>query len=136
MSLADRLNARLTRGRAAAEALMTDTCVVSATVMAYNPASYQSEPTLTAVYSGPCKLQTRALVVLEREAGETEQAEVRHELHLPMVGSEAVVRGCVATVTASVYDSALVGKSFTVAGPHVGSHKTARRVPVTADVDA
>jgi len=86
------------------------------------------------VYEGRCKLQTRNVIVNEADAGDREVAVVRWEVHLPVFGSEAVTKGHVVTMTACALDAAVVGQVFTVQGPHFGSAKTARRVPVEAVV--
>jgi hypothetical protein len=88
----------------------------------------------TTVYSGKCKLQTLNMRVLEPDIAGREGAIDDQQLHLPILGSEAVRRGDTVTMTACELDAAVVGKTFTVFGPHLGSAKTARRLTVKADV--
>jgi len=124
------------QGRVAAEALMTDACRItgaSESVWDEDAGTYTAGDPVV-VYEGPCKLQTRNVLVNDADAGDREVGVVRWEVHLPVVGSEAVTRGHVVTVTACALDAAAVGQAFTVSGPHVGSMKTARRVPVEAVV--
>lgn len=91
-------------------------------------------PPPTTIYTGKCKVQTRDVQVTTPDVAGREASIVRWELHLPVVGSEAVREGDTATITASALDTALVGQVFTVQGPHVGTAKTARRLPVEAEV--
>lgn len=125
-------------GRAAAEALMLDECVITAPGGAgvRDPETgLVTQVAGAVVYSGPCKVQTRDVVVNKADAGEREIGVVREELHLPVDGSAAVKRGCVATITAvHLLSSVTVGQQFTVTGPHPGTLKTARRLPVEAVV--
>ena len=122
-------------GRAAAESLMLDTCTITRrggerTWDEESGTYTDAEP--TTVYEGRCKVQTRNVSVSEVDAGEREVGVLAWEVHLPVVGSEGVRRGDTVTVTAAVFDAALVGRVFTVSGPHVGTAKTARRLPVEA----
>ena len=123
-------------GRAAAEAQMRDRCIITgaaASVWDEDAGTFTpGDPVV--VYEGRCKLQTRNVIVNEADAGDREVAVVRWEVHLPVFGSEAVTKGHVVTMTACALDAAVVGQVFTVQGPHFGSAKTARRVPVEAVV--
>lgn len=125
-------------GRQAAEALMVDACVVTRGGGAgvRDPETGLVVPSAgTEVYSGPCKVQTRNMAVTDTDAGEREFGVLAWELHLPVADSENVHRGDTATITAAhPVSSVAVGQSFTVAGPHAGTLKTARRLPVEAVV--
>lgn len=91
-------------------------------------------PAPTTVYAGKCKVQTRDVQVTTPDVAGREAFVVEWRLDLPVVGSEGVRQGDTATITASALDAALVGRVFTVQGPHVGTAKTARRLPVSAEV--
>lgn len=118
----------LQRGRAAAEAGMTDACVIrrrtgqttddltGATVYAY-----------ATVYTGPCRIQQR--VDGQRvEAGEATNVVLRRELQLPVESSTGVRHGDEATITACVNDAALVNRVFVLRDEHGKSEATARRM--------
>lgn len=123
-------------GRVAAEALMTDACrITSEGGSVWDESAGTFTPGApVVVYEGRCKLQTRNVMVRPADAGDREVGVARLELHLPVAGSEAVTRGHVATMTACDLDAAAVGEAFTISGPHVGSMKTARRLPIDAVV--
>jgi len=123
-------------GRVAAEALMLDACRITDAAEAVwdEDAGTYTPGDPVVVYEGRCKLQTRNVMVRPADAGDREVGVVRLELHLPIAGSEAVTRGHVVTMTACQLDAAVVGELFTVTGPHVGSIKTARRIPIDAVV--
>lgn len=132
------VEAEILAGRGEAEAQMLDTCVVTrgSTEPVWDEGTNDMvTPGVTTVYpAGRCKVQTRDVVVTEVEAGEREIGVVRWEVHLPVDGSGGVRRGDIVTVTAAVLDASLVGRKFTVQGPHAGTAKTARRLPVEAVV--
>lgn len=86
------------------------------------------------VYTGKCKVQTRDVQVATTDVAGREAFVVEWTLHLPIDGSGDVQQGDTATVTASALDPALVGRKFVIQGPHVGTAKTARRLPVVAEV--
>jgi Family of unknown function (DUF6093) len=124
--------------RAQAESLMLDTCTITRagtgqgvwneTTGSYDP------PASTTVYTGPCKVQTRDVQVANPDVAGREAFVVDWTVHLPVVGSEGVRQGDTVTITAAALDAALVGRVFTVDGPHLGTAKTARRLPVKAEV--
>jgi hypothetical protein len=118
------------RGRQAAETLMTDTCTVQrATGTSTNDTTGVVTPTYSTIYTGKCKLQRPAGGARHDEA-EASVVVAPLQLHLPIVGSEAVTVDDIATVTAAAMDSGLVGKVFRIDGPADASLKTARRLPV------
>lgn len=132
------VEAAVAAGRLAAEQLMLDSCVITRagsgqgvwndTTGRYDP------PAASTVYSGRCKVQTRDVQVANPDVAGREAFVVDWTVHLPVVGSEDVRQGDTVTVTGAVLDVALVGRVFTVDGPHLGSLKTARRLPVKAEV--
>lgn len=125
-------------GRAAAEALMLDECKIERASTEKGPwneetGTFDPIPPAT-IYTGMCKVQTRDVQVTTPDVAGREAFIVEWTLHLPVEGSEAVRQGDTATITASALDAALVGQVFTVQGIHVGTAKTARRLPVVAEV--
>lgn len=130
--------AQIRYGRKIAEAEMLDTCTITRAGTGqgtWNDATGQYDPPAgSTVYSGRCKVQTRDVQVNNPDVAGREAFVVDWTVHLPVVGSEAVQQGDTVTITAAALDSALVGRTFTVDGPHLGTAKTARRLPVKAEV--
>lgn len=89
-------------------------------------------PVYSTVYTGACKVQTSGSGALgdRTDAGEVARDVLRLELHLPVVGSESIVRGDLVTVTAATSDAALVGRTFLVRDLAHKSFLTARRLQV------
>lgn len=112
---------------------MVDTCVF--TTPGTGPAVWDEAtgqftyPAAAVVYDGPCKVQTGGRVTSDPETGERVWTVDVVGVHLPVLGSQDVPVRATGTVTSATYDPALVGRVFTVTGPHVGSMKTARRLP-------
>lgn len=114
-------------GRLAAQRLMVDACTVT------RPGAYGAPDettgvaarTSTTVYTGVCRVKPEPPG--EQTAGEREVVTRRFVVFLP-VTVDGVAVGDVVTVTASVFDTGLVGAALTVVGVPVGSHLTARRL--------
>lgn len=133
----------LARGRAAAAALMLDTCEITRPTGGPGPIDPETgertpAPTET-VYPlpgtvGRCKLQTYEPHESTRESADHVYTEQRYHLHLPM-GSPQVRVGDTATITASKANPHLVGRSYRIAGEHEKSLSTAHRLPVDEVVD-
>jgi Family of unknown function (DUF6093) len=127
-------------GRAAAEALMLDECSITRPGEGkgtWNEATGTYDPVPpTTVYSGKCKLQTGEVAVTTSDVAGRQAFIVAWRLDLPVEGTEAVRQGDTATITASALDAALVGRTFIVQSTHIGTAKTARRLPVVAEVTA
>jgi hypothetical protein len=103
------------RGRAAAEALMVDACTVTTDgAVTTDDLTGATSTALTTVYSGKCKIQQSTALGRRVDAGETDTMLLRLEVHLPVVGSEQVVRGALVTITAATLDAALVGRRFRI----------------------
>lgn len=134
------IGSTLTYGRRRAEDLMLDTCTITRPGEGkgtWNEATGTYDPPApVTVYTGRCKVQTRDVQVSTPDVAGREAFVVEWTLHLPVVGSEGVRQGDTATVTAAAFDAAMVGRTFVVQGPHVGTAKTARRLPVVAEVTA
>lgn len=127
------LDSVLAAGRAAAISLMVDACEIT---RAGGPPVWDetlgdyTHPTPVLVWSGPCRVQTRQLMVGEADVGERVVGLVRVEIHVPVEGTTDVARGDTVTITGARFDPALVGRAFTVQSGHAGTHKTARRLSV------
>lgn len=123
----------LARGRAAAEALMVDACTIADTTsLITDDLTGQVVATRAPVYTGKCKVQTSGSGALgdRTDVGEVALVVLRLELHLPVLGSENVHRGGLVTITASVTDAALVGRTFRVRDLTHKTWLTARRLQI------
>lgn len=120
----------LARGRAAAEALMVDTCTVKyVSGVVFNGTSGVDEPTYTTRFTSPCKVQERGVQSTERDAGGREATLVRTTIHLP-ISAGAVEVDDLVTITVSAHDPQLAGRVFRVLAPAGKSFATARRFEV------
>jgi hypothetical protein len=82
-----------------------------------------------AFYTGKCKVQLRDVDPATPEAGDRLTVVLRSRVDVPMSVEDVAVDDLV-TITASVLDPDLVGRTFRVVAPFHGSFKTARRLPV------
>lgn len=118
-------------GRRAAEALMTDTCVITEVIGTVTDDLTGQVTEQTAVrYSGRCRMQIPAATGQRVDAGEVTVTVLRMQLQLPVIGSENVRRGNQVLVTASAGDPALAGRTWVVRDLAHKSHATARRLTV------
>lgn len=122
----------LARGRAAAESLMVDTCSIGRTTgEATDTDTGVVTPTTSTVYTGRCRVQQSQLGAASTpdDPGQAAVRLVAFAVQLPMsvVGLRV---GDVVTVTASVHDPDLVGRTFTVLGLAHKTHATSRRIQV------
>lgn len=83
----------------------------------------------TVIYQGKCRLRNSMANPQMADAGEAEWAADLIYIHLPVGTSTGVADGDLVTITASVFDPALVGLRATVVGGHGQSMSTARRLP-------
>ena len=138
--IGDDIAAMLPELREQAESLMFDACSITRPGEGkgtWNESTGQYDPPApVTVYAGKCKVQTGEVVVSTADVAGREAFIVASRLDLPVVGSEGVQQGDTATITASALDVALVGQVFTVQSTHIGTAKTARRLPVVAEVTA
>lgn len=115
---------------------MKSTCTITRAGVGKGPWNPEtgtySPPARQTVYSGRCKVQDNGRAVTTAEAGAVIAAVDSLELHLPVEGSEGVRRDDVAHIDSNPLDAALVGREFVVRGPHAGTAKTARRLPIEA----
>lgn len=123
----------LRRGRAASEALMTDTCSITRVTGEPGPIDPETglrtpAPTAT-VYTGKCKVQTYEPHESALESGGHVYTEQRYHLHLP-IGAGPFEVNDTATVTASATDAQLAGAAYRVAGLHNKTYATAQRLLV------
>ena len=121
-------------GRAAARALMADTCTITRAGVGepvYDPATRtHTYPAATAVYTGPCKVRTMTAMAKTADAGEDVVVVARRELHLPADATELVAIDDVALITAS-QNAQLVGKRLRIADlGEDQTFSTARRLGV------
>lgn len=119
------------RGRAAAEALMVDTCRITGPgEPVWDDANgVYTDGTPTTIYEGKCRLRKPAAAPQSADAGEAAWAVDQYVLSLPVVGSEDVADGHDVEMLTSELDAAVVGLLLTVSGGHWQTHSTARRVP-------
>ncbi|MEV4521471.1 DUF6093 family protein [Micromonospora tulbaghiae] len=124
------LDALLARGRAAAEALMTDECVIRRDGgTTYDPETGYPTESTSQVYAGKCRVQQQSASAGAREVGEAAVLLLRLEVQVPMsvVGVQA---DDVVEVTASRHDVELVGRRFRVRDLFHKTHATSRRLGV------
>lgn len=121
----------LARGRATAEAGMRDACTIRRrTGESTNTTTGVVTPTWTTVYSGACRVQQSEGQAREEDPGEARVLLVRRELQLPVDASTGVRADDVATITASLNDSDLVGRAFVITGEAAKSEATSRRLGI------
>ena len=132
----------LAAGRAAAEAIMVDSCVitrVSGSPGPVDPATGERTPAprvtvyplpgAEAPLDGRCKVQTFEPYESNRDSGGHVYTTQRYALHLP-VGSGPVKVDDQVQVTTAVADPQLAGREYRIAGLHHKSLATAQRLPM------
>lgn len=120
----------INRGRVAAERLMVDTVTVQHRTGEVTDGELGTvTPTYATVYSGKAKVQRAAPSAAPTDVGEASLLVGQLEVHLPIAVTGVVADDRI-TVTASVLDSALVGKTYKVRGVLEKSFATARRLAV------
>lgn len=115
------------------EALMDDTCTITHDTGtaddAFDEASgkhYPADPDIDTVYEGKCKITAAGGTDRTEEAGAL-PAKSAYRGSIP-VGSPPVPLGAKLTVTASLRDPELVGRSFTVRGVIANTMLVQRRL--------
>jgi uncharacterized protein DUF6093 len=117
----------IVRAQAAAQALMVDTCTVRrVTGTSTNTTTGAVTPTYSTIYTGACKVQQRQAIARPETIGEATVFISRLELHLPVTVT-GVASDDLVTVTASVHDADLVGRTFHIRELAHKSFLTARR---------
>lgn len=120
----------LARGRAAAEAGMTDTCTIRRRTGESTSSTGVVTPTWTTVYTGPCRIQQTDTQAREENPGEAHVLLVRRELQLPVTTSVGVRADDVATIDSSINDPDLTGRIFAIRGEAAKSEATSRRLGI------
>jgi len=119
----------LARGRAAAERLMVDQCVIRRRTGETTGPGGVVTPTYEQLYAGRCRVQQPPVQAQEQQPGEARVLVLRLEVHVPMsvvglgVGDEV-------TVTRSAHDPDLPGRTFIVRDLAHKTQATARRLGV------
>jgi len=121
----------LSRGRAHAVRLMTDTCVITRVTGSAIASNGDTTPTTADLYTGPCRVRPRQTQDRMVEQGGAEVGVGDLVVSLPITAAD-VEPGDVVTITASTYDETLVDRSMTVLGVLHGSQVTARRLSCQA----
>lgn len=124
------LEATLAEGRAFAESLMVDACVVKHKTGESTGAGGVITPTFSTLYTGKCRVQVAAKTPGHGvDIGEAYLVVERHQVQLPMtvVGMQ---EGDQITITASALDPDLVGRVYAVHDVLRKTHLTSRRVTV------
>lgn len=120
----------LLRGRAAAESLMVDACTIRRrTGESTDDDTGFVTPTYTTVYTGRCKVQQQSASASPSDVGQDNVLIGQLELHLP-AATTGPQPDDQATITASVNDADLVGRTFKLRGRPHKSFLTARRFPL------
>ena len=118
------------RGRAAAEALMVDSCrITSGGEPVTDPDTGNVTNTRTLVYEGKCKVQSKDSATANPEAGGALFTVVSRQVHIPANAAE-IHDGYEVEITASLLNSFTVGKVYRVSGFTPDSFDTAFRLPV------
>lgn len=117
----------LALGRAAAERSMIDACTVRRVTGETEGAGGVITPTYSTIYTGACRVQVRAEAGTQREVGEASLIVTRHEIHMP-ISAVGIREGDVITITTSVHDPDLIGRTYAVRDVLTKSEATARRV--------
>lgn len=111
---------------------MTDACTItvpgSATWDEVTATSVPGSP--VSVYSGRCRVQLANVQEQETSAGEAAFTVQSATVQLPVDGTGAVPVGALVTVTASLLDASLVGRTYKVVALHAKSQATSRRLRV------
>jgi hypothetical protein len=119
----------LARGRAAAEALMVDACLIREITGESTGPGGVVTPTYATVYEGKCRIQQPDAQARQEDSGQAYLLMSRRQLQLPMAVT-GVRADQVVTITASVNDPDLTGRVFVVRDEAAKTHATSRRVGI------
>lgn len=132
--LSQRLEGRLQRGRAMAEAMMLDTCRITVpdanAEPVWDPATGSYTQPSTTVYEGKCRLKAPALVNPFQSGGAVEAWQVEESVLSVPATAPAVDAGATVTYLTAADNPNLPGRVFSVVGPHHESAATAQRILV------
>jgi hypothetical protein len=126
------IDGALARGRAAAEAIMVDTCTIRRrTGATTNPTTGAVTPTYSVLYAGQkCRIQTSGNWGEARDVGEAALVLLTLQVQLP-IAVTGLEKSDEITIDASVHDPDLVGRVVRIRDLHHKSHATSRRVMCT-----
>ena len=120
----------LLRGRAAAESLMVDECVITRPgEVVTDPDSGEVRNSAETVYAGKCKVQSKNSATASPEAGGAVFTVVSRQVHIPVDDNLVIKDGDVVTITAAA-QAIRVGKQYRVEGFTPDTFDTAFRLPV------
>lgn len=115
-------------GRRAAEALMVDACTIQrVTGTSTNDTTGVVTPTYSMIYAGKCRVQQIVPVSKPADIGQAQVWLQRLELQVP-ISVTGIASDDLVTITASLLDADLVGRTFRVRELGHKTHLTARRV--------
>jgi len=132
----------LAAGRAAAESIMLDTCLITRVTGPPGPVdpvtgertpapteTIYPPPDAMSPFDGRCKIQTFEPYESNRNSGGHVFTEQRYSLHLPIGAGPVAIDDQVEIITA-VSDPQLAGRVYRIAGLHHKSLATAQRIPM------
>ena len=117
------------RGRAAAEALMLDACLIGRQASEVTDADGNVTPTYETVYEGKCKVSQQTTQGTNPEAGGYQYSVQGMRLDVP-VGVGPLAVDDTVTITAATFDPHLVGMVLRVTSVFRESMATAQRTSV------
>jgi len=121
----------LARGQAAAEAGMTDACVIRRrTGATTDPNTGATTPTYTTLYTGKCRVQSSRAEAGREDVGQDFVLLLRLEVQLPVAGTAGLQVGDEITIASAAHDPDLIGRVFRIHDLAHKSEATARRVGV------
>lgn len=123
------IEAALTRGRTAAEALMVDACTIERRNGDSVGTGGVITPAYDELYAGKCRVQVRQETGQGTNVGEAFRIVGRTEIQLPITVT-GLAEGDRITITAAALDPELVGKVYAVRDVLAKTHLTSRRVNV------
>jgi len=117
-------------GRTAAEALMVDSCRITAPgEPVTDPDTGEVTNSSVLVYEGRCKVQSKDSATSNPEAGGAVFTVVSRQVHIPVNAAE-IRDGYEVEITASLLNQFTVGKVYRVSGFTPDTYDTAFRIPV------
>ena len=122
----------LMRGRAAAERLMVDTCIIrrgSSEPVIDEETGAVTEGSRTRVYEGKCKVQSKDAATASPDAGGHSFVTVSRQVHIPANAAD-VRDDDVVELTAARLNLFTVGREYRVEGFAPDTYDTAARLPV------
>lgn len=118
-------------GRREAESLMLDTCTVHRPGEPVTDGDGNVTPSLTLLYTGPCKIQQTLAQSSNPEAGGHQFTVQDTEWHTPVMSSVQFEVDDVVTIVDAVLDPQLTGRVYRVTDPFHKTGATAQRTRVS-----